>query len=149
MRLLLLRVALLTILAAAGLSYGSSVRAQQGGSISGTVTDAQGTPLEGCYVYADSWDGDGSFGMGLADADGLYVITGLGQDDYLVYPALCEGYIQEYYDNVRNSGDATRVPVTDGQITPDVDVDFALEGRSVKRWPTSTAAVAPQWSTRC
>ncbi len=98
-----------------------------GGTITGVVTDAGGNPLGNCDIYADSWDGGGSWGYGNTDTGGMYTVDGLATDDYRV-EVECDGYIDEYYDNVRNWDDATPVPVVEGQNTPNIDFGLDLGG---------------------
>jgi len=98
-----------------------------GGTITGTVTDAGGNPLEDCNVYADSLSGASGYGYGYSGSDGAYTITGLATDDYRV-EVDCEGYVREYYNDVRDSDDATPVPVVEGQDTPNIDFSLDIGG---------------------
>ena len=101
----------------------------QGGSISGTVTDADG-PLGGAHVEACEYSDDPLFCRGAeTDADGNYIISGLLPssllpDGYRVW-AEKEGYIQELYYETNNWGEATAVPVEAGETTP--NINFTLE----------------------
>lgn len=98
-----------------------------GGTISGTVTDSGGNPLEDCDVYADPIESDGTWGYGYTDVDGLYTVTGLATDSYIV-EVWCDYYIGEYYDDARLWEDATPVDVTEGQGTYGIDFSLSPEG---------------------
>jgi uncharacterized repeat protein (TIGR01451 family) len=93
------------------------------GSISGTVRDENGNPIESCGLCANEWTYGGG-GCGYTDSDGSYTIAGLGTADYRV-DVNCDGYVGEYYDDVRTSNDASPVHVVEGQNTE--GIDFSLE----------------------
>lgn len=90
------------------------------GSISGRVID-QNTQngLENVRVYASGPSSKNSE----TDAEGYYVITDIDPGDYRVYTAF-NGYGDEYYNNVYDDDEATRVSVSYGVATP--DINFAL-----------------------
>jgi hypothetical protein len=46
-----------------------------GGTISGTITDGQGNPIEDAWVSADPYDGSGTWGSAETSADGTYTIS--------------------------------------------------------------------------
>ncbi len=96
---------------------------QAAGTISGTVTDGQGNPLEGCQVAAEPWAGGADI-YGNTDAEGDYSNSGLPSGNYRVFDE-CSGYAQMYYDGAYDSGSATSVHVAQGQVTG--GIDFALE----------------------
>jgi uncharacterized repeat protein (TIGR01451 family) len=98
-----------------------------GGTITGTVTDTGGIPLEDCWVYADSWDGSGGGGYGYADATGHYTITGLATGDYRV-EVYSDGYVPQYYDAAYDPNHATPVHVVEGEDTPGINFNLHLEG---------------------
>jgi Carboxypeptidase regulatory-like domain/Dockerin type I domain len=100
---------------------------QIGGTISGVVTDSLGNPLEDCDIDADSWESEGGWGYGYTDVNGFYTITGLATGDYRV-DAHCDGYVEEYYDGVRNWDDATPVHIIEGQEHPDIDFSLTAGG---------------------
>ena len=108
-----------------------------GGTVTGTVVDEQGDPLEGICV--DAYDpnfgififiggGGGSFGLsdGQTDANGEYELTGGYTGKHVVYFYDCGGnnVIDEYYNNAYESRRANRVPVTEGANTPNIDVEM-------------------------
>ena len=100
----------------------------EGGSISGTVTDATGTtPIEGILIIAETEPGELFLGFGESEPDGTYSIMGLPAGDYIL-TALDEedlGYEDEYYDGVVDRGSATLVTVVGTADTP--NRDFTLE----------------------
>ncbi|WP_141007124.1 carboxypeptidase regulatory-like domain-containing protein [Nocardioides humi] len=86
-----------------------------GGSISGTVTDDEGTPLGGVDVYAYPIASGTSRGTS-TDAEGRYSIGGLAPSDYTLEftPPYGTEYLREYYDNVQSYADAATLTVTSG-----------------------------------
>ena len=56
---------------------------EEGGKISGIVTDESGNPIEGAWVWANNYDGSGGGGVN-TQPDGTYRITGLRSRDYRV-----------------------------------------------------------------
>jgi len=97
------------------------------GTISGHVYQSDGiTPIEGAEVYADLIDG--GYGMWATTAsDGSYTITTLITGQYRVR-AYAEGYIEEYYDGVYDSSEATPVSVTMPDDTPNIDFTLDVGG---------------------
>ena len=94
------------------------------GTISGTVEDEYGDPIDGAYVYALDYDG-GAWGEGnWTTADGNYTIGALPSGSYRV-GAQASGYVTEYYDDVLQWDAATPVPVTAPDYTS--GIDFVLE----------------------
>jgi len=95
-----------------------------GGKISGTVTNALGTPIAGASVYAnsDGWCcGDGS---ATTAADGTYLIDTLATGSYYLQ-ASAPGYPWQYYDGTYDWSARTTVSATSGLTTP--NIDFALQ----------------------
>jgi len=97
------------------------------GTISGTVTDTGGSPLEGCDVYADPQDGTGTWFHDYTNENGFYTIAGLATDTYVVQ-VFCAGYVHEYFDDARNWQDATPVPVVEANDTPNIDFNLRPGG---------------------
>jgi hypothetical protein len=100
---------------------------ERGGTISGFVYDEAGVPLPGVLVSTDypiSEHISNFSGFRTAD-DGSYTITGLQPGNYKVY-AYTTGYIDEYYDNVYESSEATPVQVTSHSVTSGINfyLDF-------------------------
>ena len=109
----------------------------EGGSISGTVTDASGTPLEGICVYA--YDEAASeyttdvvaYDLG-TDSSGNYTVGSLGTGDYRILFLDCgsNNVVREFYDNKSNLAAADPVSVTVGSDTSGIDAELA-EGGSI------------------
>ena len=96
---------------------------EAGGSISGTVYEADGTtPIAGAEVFAER-EGLGEFDAETGE-NGGYVIDGLPAGSYLV-EAVADGFIFEIYSETQDEEAATLVAVTVGQETQ--DIDFTLE----------------------
>jgi hypothetical protein len=109
------------------------------GTITGTVEDAGGNPIQGAWVIAEPSTqifaaaysppvippGGGSCWTG---SNGRCTIEGLGASDYIVsaggvtFPPPC--YVTEYYDGVTEEDDATAVTVNEGQ---DTAISFSLQ----------------------
>ena len=93
-----------------------------GGSISGTVTAAGGSPLQGICVEVCLLDGTGVGGTG-TDPDGTYTVTGLAAGNYNVKfssEGECSGgvpanYITQWYDNQPSQAAGNTASVTAGQ----------------------------------
>jgi len=96
-----------------------------GGTISGTVTDTNG-PIEGAYISACPEHGGGCRSA-TTGIDGTYEVEGLVTDCHTVW-ASDEGYVTEYYDDVRDEEDADCVSVTEGQPTSGIDFELAVGG---------------------
>jgi hypothetical protein len=93
------------------------------GSLSGLVTDAAGTALEGVSVYAQpvlpdgSLDNDGGLSAE-TDQLGRFTVADAGAFEYkLSFATENNDYEIEYYDNARTEEAAESVPVTGGQDT--------------------------------
>ena len=100
----------------------------EGGKISGTVTNALGTPIAGAQVYA-SWDGGGGYGYASTASDGTYQVTGLMPGDYRV-SVWASGYASQYYNGTYDYSAATLVTVTGGGVdTPGIDFALPLTGK--------------------
>ena len=104
------------------------------GSISGTVTDAAGSPLAGVFVAASGYEWRGE---AWTDESGGYVIPGLTDGDYVVeFWSEDEIYgSPQYYTGGYEWSDATSVSVSDGQAVTGIDmmmqVGSALSGTVV------------------
>ena len=82
-------------------------------------------PAAGANVWANDYDGEGGGGWARTDADGKYVITGLGTGDYRVEADSPEqGLVHQFYKETNQWDLATSVPVVVGQKT--LGIDFAL-----------------------
>jgi hypothetical protein len=94
-----------------------------GGSISGVVKDDSGSPMVGARIDASGIDIDCYADSCTAD-DGSYIVGGLRPGSYTV-SAEAPGHVPEYYNNVYEHSEATPVPVTVPNNTP--NIDFSLE----------------------
>ncbi|MFP4440027.1 MAG: carboxypeptidase regulatory-like domain-containing protein [Chloroflexaceae bacterium] len=101
-----------------------------GGSISGTVTDPDDAPLAGIgiMVYSESGIPFSVF-PSYTDTDGTYTIGGLPGGTYRVSFSDSIGgrYLMEYYDNAPDLDSATRITVTTGEDTPNIDAQLAAD----------------------
>jgi hypothetical protein len=95
-----------------------------GGSITGTITETgTGIPLAGINVSASEQTFLG-FGSGETDAQGHYSIPGLVTGSYTVFAS----EINEWYLDATSPEFATPVVVTEGQVTPNIDMDGVRGG---------------------
>ncbi len=113
----------------------SPASAESGGpdvSISGQVTDSNGSPVANASVSASpSIMGTGGDGWGTTDADGTYTISGLTSGDYRVYfmAPMDSDLISEYYRDTTNYWAATPVTVTAGSTTTGIDAQLVSSGK--------------------
>ena len=108
-------------------SVGVDAELSVGGSLSGTVTDDAGQPLDDACVTAYN-DDDDSSETASTDASGTYSVAPLAPGRYLVRFSDChypEVYLREWYDDVASSSDATRVTVGAEQDTPGIDASLS------------------------
>lgn len=100
--------------------------AQDFGSISGTITDAEtGAPIVGEYVNANARD---SYGGAISASDGSYLIDGLPPGDYRLSAAseaVVSDYVPEYWPDAPSYEEAGVVEVAAGQDV--TGIDFVLE----------------------
>jgi peptide/nickel transport system substrate-binding protein len=100
-----------------------------GGVITGQVHDATtGLPMESIQVYLDEYDNGGLWIQSLADANGVYTITGLLAADYRVRANPPPGYARQYYDHQLFHHLADRVTVTEGSTVTDINFDLQPGG---------------------
>lgn len=99
----------------------------RGGSISGRITDPNGTPIAGIFANANGTAGSG---YAQTDAEGRYTIAGLAPGAYRVsfYPPQSTEYVSEWYDDKTTSDAATLVNVRAGETTPGIDAQLAVGG---------------------
>ncbi|MBI9092741.1 MAG: carboxypeptidase regulatory-like domain-containing protein [Desulfobacterium sp.] len=100
---------------------------EQGGAISGTVTDPDGNPIPNCHVFVRSQACDGvQWSQTDTDENGNYTINGIPNE--AVYINACPdckklNYVGEWYDGANGSADcATAIAVHSGE-----NIDFVLE----------------------
>ncbi|MCK4352061.1 carboxypeptidase regulatory-like domain-containing protein [candidate division WOR-3 bacterium] len=94
-----------------------------GGAIAGNVQSDAGDSLCSAYVTAydtNSWYVNSDW----TDASGNYIVGGLQAGDYILRASKSD-YVPEYYDDVFNFVDATRVPVTVGDTTQPINFSLA------------------------
>ncbi|TAK62277.1 MAG: carboxypeptidase regulatory-like domain-containing protein, partial [Dehalococcoidia bacterium] len=107
---------------------GINIALQEGGRISGTVTDLLGTPIAGAGVYAERVTGYAAAYV-VSAADGTYLADQLPPGDYKV-SASAAGHLAQYYDGADDWNAATLVAVSSGSET--TGIDFALpEGAKI------------------
>jgi PKD repeat protein/protocatechuate 3,4-dioxygenase beta subunit len=113
---------------AGAITSGVDAALSVGGSLSGRVTDAVGTPLSGVWVSAESLSG-GPSGSATTGADGRYVVQGLRPGAHRVrFDDSLGGHISEYWNDQVLAQNATPVPVTLGEDTPGVDAALSSGG---------------------
>ena len=97
------------------------------GSITGTVTDARGAPLDVCINAYDSNDEYARTSRtGGPGGDGKYYLTGLRTGSYKLQFYDCgEDNVREYYDDTMDYALATPVAVVAGSETPGIDAVLA------------------------
>ncbi|MEN8217489.1 MAG: carboxypeptidase regulatory-like domain-containing protein [Pseudomonadota bacterium] len=97
------------------------------GSITGTVTDTAGNPLEGIRVAAYNWDGSDWVWVNSdsTDASGSYDIGDLNTSTYRVRFRDSSGtYAVEYYNDAFDIDSATDIEVTTGTLTTGIDAQL-------------------------
>jgi protocatechuate 3,4-dioxygenase beta subunit len=95
-------------------------------TISGTVTDSRGQPIQGSIQVA-STDGSKSY-YAQSNASGSYTVDQLPYGSYTVY-AYPSGYIAEYWDDHIYSADADIITLVTGQAKIGVDFELIVGGR--------------------
>ncbi len=100
-----------------------------GGTISGHVYESDNTtPIANLYVRALDATTKYFFSDVRTDADGHYTLNGLATGSYLVGTRVSNtglNYVDEWYDNVYNTDEATPVSVTVPDDTP--NINFILD----------------------
>ena len=101
-----------------------------GGSISGTVYEADGTtPVANADVWADSYECCGNGNGTRSAADGTYTITGLAPGEYRVQAqAEALGLVREFYDGTTDWSLASSVAVSAGATQAGIDFTLAVGG---------------------
>lgn len=96
------------------------------GSISGTVTDADGNPLAGIWVNASGYD---SWGNALTDSSGTYEIDRLAEGEFWVEFYDDSGlHLAQIYDGAYDWSEAVPVSVSDGQAAIGIDATMDRGG---------------------
>ena len=110
-----------------------------GGSISGTITDEDsGDPLPHAFVKVRA--ANHRFEQGArTDANGQYTITGLPDDDYIVFAA-AHRHLGEFFDDAPSPKQATPVNVTGAADV--TGIDFALAAAPIGPRPYRGRVIA-------
>lgn len=114
--------------------------ASAGGTLTGMVTDAGGTPLSGITVYIGNQDG--SFGDTSTDASGIYTAIGLPSGSYRVLFRPSSDYIPEAYNDRPDFGQADLVAVTAPNTVSGINAALA-KGGAISGTVTDAGTGAP------
>jgi protocatechuate 3,4-dioxygenase beta subunit len=107
---------------------GIDAQLDETGAISGSVTDANGTPVSGVEVWAfDPGDGFLGFDATSTTADGGYAIGNLRPGNYRVVfrPPTESGLASEWFDDAPHRSLATDITVSPGQTAAGIDAQLA------------------------
>lgn len=103
----------------AGETTGIDAILKPGGVLSGRVTEVDGSPIRNVNVQVFAGSDPRPIRYLYTDSDGHYQAVGLRTGEYRVY-FLSFAHYAEWYDN-GNSSTATRIPVTAGSTTSEID----------------------------
>lgn len=108
----------------------ATMRLEPAGTISGTVVDEGGQPIEGVYVSASRDTDQSYFSDGSStDVNGEYTIGPLPVNDYVlrfeVYASASSNFVSEYYNDTLDSASATPVAVEPGVASGGFDAELA------------------------
>ncbi len=103
------------------------------GSISGTVTNSMGDPLQGVCVTAFDSDGNPESNTGRTGSNGNYSIVSLEPGDYRLRFGICvplraDNVAMEFYDDKDSLEDAAPVTVIGSVDTSGIDAELAPGG---------------------
>jgi protocatechuate 3,4-dioxygenase beta subunit len=135
----------------AGATTRIDAQMDSGGSISGRVTDVNGSPLE--WVQVSVYDSITSWYIGYVntDSNGNYQINGLRTGSYFVEYWDTSSWTWFYYENSTSMDTATAVAVIQGIETPNIDGQFsfvaAREKTAVKALGTIEGAITDEQGT--
>ncbi len=99
------------ITVSAGAGETANAGLSSGGEFSGSVTDGNGSPIEGAEVIVYSWEGTPGIGDQpeyLTDASGNYTATGVPEGDYFIRFA-ADSHATIWYDGAADMASATTV----------------------------------------
>lgn len=113
--------------------------------ISGTLTEASdNSAIAYQRIYAYDAANGKSIGYDYTDSEGHYLISDLSPGNYHIKSSAYR-FLNEYYDNVFDVASATPVSVTQGKITPGIDLALGHTGsisgtisRAVDNLPIAT-----------
>ncbi|GAP14177.1 ABC-type oligopeptide transport system, periplasmic component [Longilinea arvoryzae] len=101
---------------------------EQGGALSGTISDDQGTPLENATVMAVAADGSRrSYGSQATGPDGIYTLRGLPAGNYILR-ASHEGSQALYYGGNPNWNTDHPVTITIGATNGNINFGLPVQG---------------------
>ena len=113
---------------ASGTTTGINVVLEIGGSISGKMTDANGTGLLGYVEVYTSTDQYPRAGFAYTDDNGDYTVEGLANGDYKVKFTPDGNYLGQWYNNQGDFSSADIVTVTASGTTANIDVVLTAGG---------------------
>ena len=119
----------------------------QGGTLSGTVTDASShEPVSGAWVRVSVLEDDGywdNYDSTETDDEGMYEIDGLPTGSYLVrFTSESDDLAFQYYNGASSIASAALVPVTKGEKTTGIDATLGEAG-TIEGTVTAAADGAP------
>jgi GDSL-like Lipase/Acylhydrolase family/Carboxypeptidase regulatory-like domain len=119
-----------TLVVTAGTTTGEvNAQLQQGGQISGTVTNGFDEPVGGVAVTVQSTEANGPTRTITTGSDGVYSVVGLPSGSYTIeFNAEGKGYVRQFYDSAQEYGDARPVVVTAGSTSKEVDAELQPSG---------------------
>lgn len=128
-----LRYPLIALLAGALVVASASIAWAAGGSISGTVRDGAGTPVQDAGLVLFTAGGD-FIGDARSDASGAFSFGGIAATSYKIYVAgEWSGHVSEWYRDARDFSSAAVIDVADGQAVAGLDVvvslPYSIDGR--------------------
>lgn len=122
-----------------------------GASISGTITDHLGLPVQ-TGVEAHAWSEDGGEWRGVigaeSDANGDYTLGPLAPGTYRVYfgaPSESFPYNIEYWDNRFPAGAGDDITVSEGEVVTGIDCAFGVGGDETPPSAPVVTGADSQW----
>lgn len=100
-----------------------------GGTITGTISEGNGSVIEGVQVCAEAVDFSASGGCTSTDQNGAYELRGLAPVEMLVrFDAGGTEYVGEWWNDQTSREAADPIIVTSGETTPNIDAQLAVGG---------------------
>ena len=108
----------------------ATMRLDPAGSLSGTIVDEGGQPIEAVYVSATRDDGQTYLSFSAhTDANGEYTVGPVPVGDYVlrfeVYASASSNFVSEYYNDTLDFGSATPVAAEPGVAAGGFDAELA------------------------